>query len=61
MFLNFNEQGSWYGSWNLIREMVEYTGWIPHHGSPRAIRKSTMMDHVVILGILRQLTRRMAM
>jgi hypothetical protein len=45
----------------LIREIVEYTGSIPHHGNPRAIRKSTKIDHVVILGILRQLMRRMAM
>jgi hypothetical protein len=45
----------------LIREIVEYIGSNPHHGSLRAIRKSTMMDHVVILRILRQLTKRMAM
>ncbi len=61
MFLNFNRRGGWYSRWNLIREIVEYIGSIPHHWSPRAIRKSTMMDHVVIFGILRQLTRRMVM
>jgi hypothetical protein len=62
MFLNFNGQGGWYSRWNLSREIIEYTiGSIPHHGSPRAIRKSTRMDHVVILRIPRQLTRRMAM
>jgi len=45
----------------LIREIIEYIGSTPHHGSPRAIRKSTIMDRVVILEIMRQLTRRMAM
>jgi hypothetical protein len=47
--------------WNLIREIIEYTGSIPNHERPRAIRKSMMMDQVVILGILRQLKRRMTM
>jgi hypothetical protein len=61
MFVTFKWRGGWYGRWNLIRDIVEYTSSIFHHGSPRAIRKSTMMDHVIILGIPRQLTRRMAM
>jgi hypothetical protein len=61
MFLNFNGRGGWYGRSNLIRDIVEYIGSTAHHGSPRAIRKSRMMDRVVILGIPKQLARRMAM
>jgi hypothetical protein len=61
MFLNFNGQDGWYSRWNLIREIAEHIGSTPHHGSPRAIRKSMMMDRVVILEIPRQLTRWMAM
>jgi hypothetical protein len=59
--LDLQWAGLWCSRWNLIREIVEYTGSISHHRSPRAIRKSTMVDCVILLGIPRQLMRRMAM